>query len=109
MSHNSPNTPTAVEYFAAPDAPLLIAGKGLAQWLSISLRTLWRKDSAGLLPRAINLAGSKRWRRGEIVAWIEAGCPDRRTWEAWQAAGRPQGETPIWGAAPAPPRRRPRE
>lgn len=37
----------------------------------------WSMFSAGRTPRA-------RWRRAELLAWIEAGCPDR---EAWEAAG----------------------
>jgi hypothetical protein len=32
------------------------------------------------------LGGSTLWRVEEIRHWIDAGCPDRKTWEALQAA-----------------------
>jgi predicted DNA-binding transcriptional regulator AlpA len=38
--------------------------------------------SAGRAPAPLRLSrGCVRWRRAELIAWTEAGCPDRRTWE----------------------------
>jgi predicted DNA-binding transcriptional regulator AlpA len=45
---------------------------------------LWRDDAAGRLPRAVRIGNSKRWIYAEVVAWLEAGAPPRREWEAMQ-------------------------
>jgi predicted DNA-binding transcriptional regulator AlpA len=62
-------------------ASILVRKSTLAKILDISVRTLSRKESGGHLPAALMIAGSKRWRRSEIEAWVEAGCPPRKTWE----------------------------
>jgi len=67
---------------------LLLTGKDLADALAIGVRTLWRHDSLGRLPRAVTIGKSKRWRRREIEAWINAGCPVRREWEARREGAR---------------------
>jgi predicted DNA-binding transcriptional regulator AlpA len=59
-----------------------------AKLIGISTPTLDRWDSLGLLPRGLKLAGTKSWRRAELLAWVEAGCPDRRTWESTRKAAR---------------------
>lgn len=56
--------------------------KELAKMLSVSVRHIERQDSAGRIPRPIRIGRSKRWRTDEITAWLEAGCPDRVTWES---------------------------
>ncbi len=69
---------------------LAISAKELARLLGVSLRQVWRLNSAGKLPKPLRLGGSVRWRRDEIVAFVEAGCPDRQTWDAMKEtlAGR---------------------
>lgn len=64
----------------ATPVPLLIDIKALAALLSRSVPSLRRDDAVGRLPIALRLSGSKRWRYSEIVRWVEAGCPDRKTW-----------------------------
>ncbi len=54
----------------------------LAYLLNTSTRALHRTHSSGQLPAPVRLGGRWRWRRAEICAWIEAGCPDRVKWEA---------------------------
>jgi predicted DNA-binding transcriptional regulator AlpA len=45
--------------------------------------------AAGKLPPSVRLGRKVIWRRAEIIAWINAGCPDTRTWEAMKdSAGR---------------------
>lgn len=61
---------------------LAITARDLAEMLGLSVRQIWRLQSAGKLPRPIRLGGSVRWKRGEVMNWFDAGCPDRRTWEA---------------------------
>jgi predicted DNA-binding transcriptional regulator AlpA len=78
---------TADESHAQGEARLLVKKQGLAQMLSMSIRSIDRKDALGLIPRAIDLSGSKRWRRDEIEGWIAAGCPPRKQWEAMQPSG----------------------
>ncbi len=67
--------------------PLAVSAKELANLLGVSLRQVWRLNSTGRLPRPVRLGGSVRWRRDEIVAFVEAGCPDRQTWDAMRAQG----------------------
>lgn len=67
---------------------LAIPAKELARLLGVSVRQVWRLNSAGLLPKPLRLNGSVRWRRNEIEAFIEAGAPDRQTWETIKANRR---------------------
>ena len=61
--------------------PQLIDAQALGDLLGLASRTIRRYDVSGRLPRPIHLGGAVRWRLAEIENWIEAGCPDRRTWE----------------------------
>ena len=68
---------------ARPGTPsILVSARTLAKRLGISVRTLWRLRTSGKLPHPIRLGGAIRWRAAEIDAWIDAGCPDARAWEA---------------------------
>ncbi len=53
--------------------PLLIGASVFARLLGISMAKFYRLKSAGQLPASIPMAGVK-WRRSEVVKWIEAGC-----------------------------------
>ena len=53
----------------------LITANQLADLLNISERTLYRLKSTGVLPQAISLGGSVRWRLTDIRDWIAKGCP----------------------------------
>jgi predicted DNA-binding transcriptional regulator AlpA len=66
--------------------PLLIDIKQLAALLSRGVSTLHRDAAAGRLPVGLWIGGSKRWRYEEILAWVAADCPDRKSWEAMLAA-----------------------
>ena len=62
---------------------LAVDAKQLGAMLGFSVRTIRTMDSGGKLPRPIRLNGhSVRWIVSEIEAWLTAGAPDRRTWEA---------------------------
>ena len=67
--------------------PLAIRAKELAALLGVSLRQVWRLNAAGKLPRPVRLGGAVRWLRKEIEAFVEAGCPDRQTWEEVKTQG----------------------
>ena len=60
--------------------PLLLSASELATLLGISGRTVWRLDASGKLPKAVRIGGAKRWRRLEIEAFVNAGCPARDQW-----------------------------
>ena len=47
----------------------------LAQITGLSKPTLWRHHSAGLIPPAVRIGRSVRWRLATIEQWINAGCP----------------------------------
>jgi len=64
---------------------LAISARELAEMLGVSLRQVWRLNSAGKLPKPIRLGGSVRWNRHEVMDWFDAECPDRRTWQARKA------------------------
>lgn len=53
----------------------LIDSVRLAAMLSISTRTLYRLKKQGCLPSPIRLGGSTRWRRRDVLRWIDRGCP----------------------------------
>jgi predicted DNA-binding transcriptional regulator AlpA len=69
-------------------ASLLIPDTVVCALAGVSRATWWRLHAAAKTPRAIKLGRSVRWDRAEVAAWIAARCPDRRTWEAMQAAKR---------------------
>ncbi|HWE37245.1 MAG TPA: AlpA family phage regulatory protein [Isosphaeraceae bacterium] len=69
----------------APDRPgaILIDVKEGAHRLGLSERTVWRLNSTGRMPMPLTIGGkSKRWMAEEIGAWVAAGCPARKGWEA---------------------------
>lgn len=68
---------------------LLITDIEGARLAGISRSTWHRLRAAGKLgPLPIRLGRSLRWRQSEVSAWIDAGCPDARTWTAMTAQKR---------------------
>lgn len=59
----------------------LLTAKALGEMLSLSKRQIFRLNSCGKIPAPIRIGGSVRWATSTIAAWLEAGAPDRRTWE----------------------------
>ena len=62
-------------------AALTLNAKQAAAMLNVSVRQLWRLNSTGRLPRPIRLGHCVRWRKAELEAFVEAGCPTRERWE----------------------------
>ena len=58
--------------------PELWTVRRVAQALGCAERTVWRMRDSGRMPLAIKLGGSVKWRRKEILSWIEQGCPKPR-------------------------------
>jgi excisionase family DNA binding protein len=76
---------------APPDPaalPALIDVRAVAALLDCSPRHVYRLSDGGRMPAPRRLGSLVRWRRQELLDWIAAGCPDRRTWEAQQSGRR---------------------
>jgi predicted DNA-binding transcriptional regulator AlpA len=89
-----PAKPTCDTGKAPPPAiePEQVSAGKAARLAGVSEATWWRLHAAGKVPRPNKLGCRTLWRIRELRDWIAAGCPDRRTWEARQAAqanGRP--------------------
>jgi predicted DNA-binding transcriptional regulator AlpA len=68
-------------------AALTVNARGVAVMLGVSVRQVWRLHTTGRLPRAIRLGNCVRWRKAELEAFVEAGCPTREKWEGSQRSG----------------------
>lgn len=62
--------------------PILVGYPDLRVILGRSIGSLYRDRALGRLPQPVALGGSTKWIRDEIMAWIEAGCPCQKDWEA---------------------------
>jgi predicted DNA-binding transcriptional regulator AlpA len=72
---------------SAPESLLIPDTEGAAM-AGVCRATWHRLRAAGKIPNGVRLGRCVRWNKAELVAWIEAKCPDRRTWEAMQAQSR---------------------
>jgi hypothetical protein len=54
---------------------------GVARMLGVSKRSVHTYDAAGLIPRPFKLSGRTLWNVAELRRWLDAGSPDRATWE----------------------------
>lgn len=55
--------------------PRTLSVEQVASELQVSTRTVWRLLSSGELIAPVRIGGSTRWRRAELDAWLEEGCP----------------------------------
>ena len=67
-------------------AEKLLTTRVVANILSLSPRTVHRLNSSGLIIKPQKISGSVRYLESELMAWIQAGMPDRRTWENMKQA-----------------------
>ncbi len=79
---------TNVKTISEDKTPLALSASELAARLNVSLRHIRRMDAAGKVPKPVRLGASVRWSVAEIEAWLEAGAPDRSTWEAMREGQR---------------------
>ena len=74
--------------------PLAVNAKQLGAMLGLSVRTIRTMDAAGKLPKPVKLnAHAVRWildGPNGIRVWLQAGAPDRATWELLCRNGRPE-------------------
>jgi predicted DNA-binding transcriptional regulator AlpA len=71
------------------NAGLLVDADTTAQLMSISQRTLYRLICEKAIPEPLRISGRLlRWRLGELLEWIEAGCPHTKHWTYSPTQGR---------------------
>ena len=58
-----------------PEYSALLSVEQVATMLQVSPRTVWRLLSSGELIEPVRIRGNTRWRRDELDAWINDGCP----------------------------------
>jgi predicted DNA-binding transcriptional regulator AlpA len=68
--------------------PLLISDLDAAALCGVSRATWHRLRASGRIPPGVKLSRCLRWNRAEILAWVEAGCPDQRIWSAMKGQQR---------------------
>lgn len=57
------------------EVPALITAAEAARLMDCGTRSLWRWSRSGVAPAPVKIGSAVRYRRDEILAWIEAGCP----------------------------------
>jgi predicted DNA-binding transcriptional regulator AlpA len=75
-------TPTRRKQRRPKITPELLRAPEAAAICGVAVATWTRLNDAGLVPAGFKLAGSRVWRRRELIRWVEAGMPDRSAWEA---------------------------
>ncbi len=51
----------------------------VAALIRCSRRHIYRLSDAGRMPAPVRLGALVRWRRRELIEWLDAGCPSVRT------------------------------
>jgi predicted DNA-binding transcriptional regulator AlpA len=69
--------------------PMVADAKRLARLLGVGVRSVRTWDAAGKLPRPVKLGTRTVWVLAEVRAWLAAGAPDRKTWEALKGGRSP--------------------
>ena len=54
----------------------LLTTKEVAKMVNAGERTVWRWSRSGIMPAPLKIGGKAvRFRRADITAWVEEGCP----------------------------------
>lgn len=62
---------------------VLLSAEQTAELLGgFSQSHLWQLHSQGRIPKPVKLGRRTLWVRAELLAYVEAGCPNRQRWEA---------------------------
>jgi predicted DNA-binding transcriptional regulator AlpA len=57
-----------------PNEAALVDVEGVALLLACSPRHVYRMSDCGRMPRPFKLGRLMRWRRREVLGWIDGGC-----------------------------------
>lgn len=60
----------------------LLTAKQLGGMLRLSKRQIFRLNSCGKIPAPVRIGGAVRWSEDEIIEWLKAGAPARKTFGA---------------------------
>jgi prophage regulatory protein len=71
-----------------PVAAITVDAQRLAVLLGVGLRTVRTWDAAGKLPQPVRIGKRTLWYLPEVHQWMQAGAPDRATWEVIRNTGR---------------------
>ena len=63
------------------DVNLMVSKQQAAKLLQISTRTIDNLRQEGRIPQPNKIGTAVRWNRAELVAWVDAGCPDCNEWK----------------------------
>ena len=72
-------TATAERIGGPERAPELLDVQAVATLLDCSARHVYRLSDAGRMPRPLKLGALVRWRRSDVLGWIDDGCVPVRT------------------------------
>ena len=65
----------------------LLSAEAVGKMLSLSHRQIFRLNASGKIPGPVRVGGAVRWSENAIAAWLAAGAPDRKTWQALKQQG----------------------
>jgi len=69
------------------DEPLLVDARAASHLIGIGRTLFLTMDQSGRLgPMSVKFGRRRLWRRAELMAWVEAGCPARTRWLAMREA-----------------------
>lgn len=74
-----PTTPVEPIAFPAADA---------ARFIGVSPSHFYALQKTGRLPLPVRLGRCVRWRRAELSAWMDAGCPALERWNVMKGGIR---------------------
>jgi hypothetical protein len=66
--------------------PLLVDTDQAAAVCGVSPASWFRLKAAGKTPAPVKLRGRVLYRVEDLRLWVQLGCPDRKTFEAYKAA-----------------------
>ena len=55
--------------------PELLSTAEVAGMLGVGQRSVWRWSHSGVMPSPIRIGNAVRFRRAEILRWLDEGCP----------------------------------
>lgn len=59
--------------------PTLLKAQEVAEFAKVDVRTVWRWNSSGKLPKPVKLGGSVRWLLHELEKWLAERRANRLT------------------------------
>lgn len=73
---------------AQPVEPIALPAANAARFIGVSLSHFYALQKTGRLPLPVRLGRCVRWRRAELSAWMDAGCPALERWTAMRGGVR---------------------